>query len=343
MSRRALGVVVSLAALAMMPAAVADACSCAMPGPPCQSAWSADTVFSGVVLSIDGYDRPESGRVNVVRIEVERPFRNVPSAMVEVETGSGGGDCGYRFQVGRRYVVYATKLETAGLATSICTRTKPVEQADEDLRYLATVPADAAGVLVYGRVKQWERDPGDDNAVDYGPVEGLTVTARANSFSRETTTDENGRYAFSGVPAGKLEVTLRPPPIYDARYLQHEIDLKEPRGCAQVDFQVRLDGQIAGQVFDAGGQPAAGVYVEAVAAEDASAPRTTKHPQIKTDESGRFLLRELSPGTYAVGVNLTHPPESGAPYAPTFFPGTTAPSEAVAIELAAGEHEARSA
>jgi hypothetical protein len=54
---------------------------------------------------------------------------------VIVVTGRGGGDCGYRFEVGARYLVFAYG-DDAKLETNICQRTKELAQAAEDLKLL---------------------------------------------------------------------------------------------------------------------------------------------------------------------------------------------------------------
>jgi hypothetical protein len=45
--------------------------------------------------------------------------------------------CDYTFDVGKSYIVYAyLNTETNRFGTSICLRTKPLEDAAEDLKYL---------------------------------------------------------------------------------------------------------------------------------------------------------------------------------------------------------------
>jgi hypothetical protein len=56
---------------------------------------------------------------------------------VEVRTSAFGEACGYRFEVGRRYLVYA-RTEEGVIRTDICTRTKPAESARDELLILGT-------------------------------------------------------------------------------------------------------------------------------------------------------------------------------------------------------------
>jgi hypothetical protein len=333
-------VLATLATVIVVPRA--DACSCAMSGPPCQAAWSTDVVFAGVVRSIESVDHPDLGgpyQARRVRFDVDRGFRGIASAVADVGTGTGGGDCGYRFEVGKRYLVYAWRSPDGRLTTGICSRTRPIEAAQDDLKYLASIPPASPGARVYGRVTEIERDPGDDVTVDYGPVEGLLVSVQGTTFTLDATTNGDGRYEITGVPPGKATVSVLPPPRFSSRHLEQPIEIRDPRACVEVRFNVRSEGRISGVVLDAAGRSASNLPVEAIAAEDAAAPRTTSHPKVRTDESGKFELFDLSPGSYVVGVNLAEPARSDTPFPPTFFPGTTDAARAEAIEMAAGDRK----
>ena len=56
----------------------------------------------------------------------------------------GGGDCGYPFQTGTEYVIYAYKNSDGRLETGICSRTRPLAEAGDDVAYfhsMASAPA----------------------------------------------------------------------------------------------------------------------------------------------------------------------------------------------------------
>jgi len=93
---------------------------------------SAGAVFTGEVVEItessDGYYRE-------IRIKVASKWKGVKSKEVVVYTGRGGGDCGYSFSVGGKYLVYASRIEDR-LFTNICQRTTPIQYAAEDLAVL---------------------------------------------------------------------------------------------------------------------------------------------------------------------------------------------------------------
>jgi hypothetical protein len=55
---------------------------------------------------------------------------------VSVSTGGGEGDCGFDFETGSPYLVYADKVDNASLVTSICSGTSLLAHADSALRVL---------------------------------------------------------------------------------------------------------------------------------------------------------------------------------------------------------------
>jgi hypothetical protein len=312
-------------------------------GPPCQATWNVDVVFSGVVRSIENIEEPGPNftlPTNVVRFEVEGAFRGATAGPIEVLTPSSGAACGYGFKVGKRYVVYARKNAFSRLTTSICSRTRPIEEAAEDLKYLSSIPATAAGARIFGRVKQVEWDPGKEVSVDYGPMEGLTVELRGPGFVRQTSTDENGRYEISGVPPGKIAIELFAPPEFYQLGLRRDLDVKDARACAQVDYIVHWEARIAGSVIDSDGRPVAGVTVEAIAAELLKTSQRRYlygRSQTKTDASGSFLIENLPPASYVVAVRLVEVPPPGAREIHTYAPGTTIAEKATVVAVEAGE------
>src|SRR5262250_3998113 len=112
----------------------AAACDCGYAGAPCKAFEKTPTVFVGRVdlKTASGDDYKD----RLVSFEVERNYRGLTTKTAEVLSG-WNSDCGYRFQEGVRYLVYAyPHSPTAKLTTSICTRTRPLSEASADLEYL---------------------------------------------------------------------------------------------------------------------------------------------------------------------------------------------------------------
>jgi hypothetical protein len=76
-------------------------------------------------------------RHRTVYVRVQRSYRGEVSGTVRVLTGNGGeGDCGFDFETGSQYLVYADRDDNENLVTSICTGTSLLEEADLALRAL---------------------------------------------------------------------------------------------------------------------------------------------------------------------------------------------------------------
>ena len=88
-------------------------------------------VFSGVVAKID--QAPYSISVT---FKVERSWKGALPNQVVVLTGRGGGDCGYLFEMGQRYLVYAYGSNVSSLGTNICQRTAMLSESSDDLKIL---------------------------------------------------------------------------------------------------------------------------------------------------------------------------------------------------------------
>src|ERR1051326_4260095 len=160
-----------------------EACSCETPGTPCLAAGRAAAVFTGTVLNITLHPvQPftadsvpvagERGRVarsagdpirpiprafRVIRMQVTEVLSGIAGGQKEIDivTGLGGGDCGYPFQAGIDYFVYAFKNAEGQLETGICSRTRPLAEAAEDLRYLQAM----AGAPSTGEMRVRTRYP----------------------------------------------------------------------------------------------------------------------------------------------------------------------------------------
>jgi 5-hydroxyisourate hydrolase-like protein (transthyretin family) len=271
----------------------------------------------------------------LVVFAIERAFRGVQDATVEVTTGMGGGDCGYEFKDRERYVVYAHRSSNGRLVTGICTRTRLASLAADDLTFLGQLSSPSVSGHVFGVVTHWSRDLafGDSKT---RPVPFAHLLLRGPGAARDAQTDEHGRYDMAGVPAGVYEVQAVPPAVFSAKNLHRTIEIRDSRACFAADFQVQYDGRLSGVAFTSDGQPAAGVQVELISGDRlwTSAERLTT----KTDRDGRFEFGDVSPGRYGVGVSLRRMIEPPILYPKILYPGTPTETYAAIIELGEGDH-----
>ena len=118
----------------------AMACDCTPPDSPLVALEQSAAVFSGELVSIDG-EFPV-----VLTFEVARVWKGpVEETLVLTTSSLGAGDCGYPFEAGRAYLVYANGGGDL-LGVWLCNGTLPLEYAQEDLKVLGEgqIPGQAA-------------------------------------------------------------------------------------------------------------------------------------------------------------------------------------------------------
>ncbi len=131
---------------------LAEACSCSEPPPAEEALRQADAVFIGTLSKfelighLDLSAGPQAGIrwVRVATFDVTSSWKGSSQPSMEVTTGAGGGDCGVDFIVGRQYLVYASVNEGT-LQTNICTRTRGMAQAQDDLAVLGQGTSPTSG------------------------------------------------------------------------------------------------------------------------------------------------------------------------------------------------------
>jgi hypothetical protein len=152
-----------------------------------------------------------------VRFVVEENFRGAsvkPGGQLEVLTGFGGGDCGYEFVVGERYLVYAQHFPSSQkLYTGICSRTRKLTEAAADLEYLRTrrLPERAAGIE--GSIFELSRDPQTGETRVVGPMRNALVVAERDGDGKrwQARTDEHGSFRIWGITFGTYRVRAELP------------------------------------------------------------------------------------------------------------------------------------
>ncbi len=330
-----------------------DACSCGGGGKPCEAYGRASAVFVGTVVGISQrkFDSVEVERKRqdageylapmTYTFAVQKSFGGIVGAEVEVGSGLGGGDCGYEFVQGMQYVVYAYRDPRSNrLSTSICTRTKPVGAADEDLAFLSSLSDRASGVTISGAVLTHRALVEGVQTPLEKRVVGLPIVIEGESVRRELRTDAEGRYQVSGLKPGTYTVKVILPDELFTHRNEEKVMIAE-RGCSNVSFYLTDNGRISGKVLDADGQPVPKILLYLMRAEDVSAERP-EWKNASADEEGRFILQPLLPGSYLLGVRLnglTFPGEVGNSYPLTFYPGVSEAAQATPITISrAGEH-----
>lgn len=128
----------------------ATACTCMPSPPPIIALTEADAVFEGVVIDIaveaKASENPNSISSNDlmrIRFRVLQAWKGLEVNETVVFTARDSASCGYVFQIGSRYIVYARSGER-GLITGCCSRTSLVSKAHTDFRDLGTAKWEAS-------------------------------------------------------------------------------------------------------------------------------------------------------------------------------------------------------
>ncbi|RXT06563.1 hypothetical protein [Ammoniphilus sp. CFH 90114] len=115
------------------------ACSCVETPSPQVALNQADAVFVGRAENIttdNKFSLGSSVDPVLISFEVSTVWKGNEQNNVEVMTVSGSESCGYSFDLGKEYLVYAFKNDRGELQTNICTRTTPLSAAQDDLQAL---------------------------------------------------------------------------------------------------------------------------------------------------------------------------------------------------------------
>lgn len=125
----------------------ARACSCLPPPPPKEALAQAAAVFSGKVEKAEVISLTETNagqvftnEIKKVTLRVAESWKGTNARELVVYTPVNSAMCGYNFVQGETYLVYASEVgtvrKTKELHTNLCTRTRVLSRAQEDLRAL---------------------------------------------------------------------------------------------------------------------------------------------------------------------------------------------------------------
>jgi len=191
-------------------------------------------------------------------------------------------------------------------------------------------------------------------------VQAVAADAQAR---RTTTTDADGRYEFTDLPAGRFVVSVSKTGYVTLQYGQRRafqagtpITVAEGQQLDRIDVSLPRGAVIAVRVTDDFGDPLAGVQVQVQRYQygpDGQRRLTPVSTGIflgltTTDDRGETRLFGLMPGEYVVSAiarsgivpTLPNSTDTSEGFAPTFYPGTVNSAEAQAVSVTAGNETA---
>jgi len=104
----------------------ANACDCAEPPAPKKAFEGATAVFLAEAVKVE-----VEGQTRTVTFKVERWWKGGDKQEVIASTHKSGATCGYGFEKGKKYMVYAGAEKDKSLRVSLCSRTRTEKQAEE--------------------------------------------------------------------------------------------------------------------------------------------------------------------------------------------------------------------
>ena len=281
------------------------ACSCAPFRQPCAAEWTASAIFVGEVINIDQLVEPEMWGSRRVSFVVRESFKGIGERIVDVLTGSGGGDCGFDFKTGSSYLVFAGRSATTGrLGTGTCSKTALLSWSKDQLKLLRKVPQPSGErTLLQGSVT---RHPFRNGPSDWAKeaVPGVRVQLMGQQGTWETRTAVDGRFEFRA-PLGRYRLTVE---SGDGVYSQPDasagldVRLVDAKACAPIDIQLWSNGRVRGRLIDSAGRPVSFLTLDIAKRADSFRP----YPEARTttDRDGRFAFDRLAPGDYEIGLTL---------------------------------------
>jgi hypothetical protein len=340
-----LATIITLATVLLAAPRDVRACQCTeAAGPPCQSFSTSQAVFIGTVRMITAVNDPQNPTANR-RVEFDNvvAIRGVEGLTQTVLTSGGEIMCGYPFEQGERYVVYASRVKRgAPMQTGSCSRTRRLGEASQDLAFFKSFETTTASPRVFGTITH--REPGTirRDGQEYGPVGQVRLMLRNEKATLYAQTDAHGRYEFTGMPPDTYQLTIEPPLEFASdQPVKHTIDLADSHSCAEKNFTVRFDGRVRGFVRNSTGAAASGVTVQLMLVEYLGRTDLVETIDTTTGAAGGFEFERVTPGRYVLGVELFRQaellPDPSLAFPVTYHPGTQDASRATIIDMRGGE------
>ncbi len=200
-------------------------------------------------------------------------------------------------------------------------------------------------------------------AADTGrPLKRARVVVAGGGRPRAATSDDQGRFQVTSLPAGTYTVTASKSGFVDGVFGQRRalragtpVELADGQQLGSVNLRLARGGVITGHILDEDGEPLARVMVTVLRQQyTRGVKQLTAAGADQSDDRGQFRVFGLPPGDYYVsataggveqifrqlvvpdGRGMEQAQESTG-YAATYFPGVITAADAARVKLAAAQ------
>ena len=320
-------------ALVFLAPGVAFPCSCMPLGSPCSIAGSAAVVFVGTPVAVE--DAGTQNGVPYVRFkfQIDETIQNINLKTADVLTASDTAACGFSFEKGRKYLVYASG--NGGVySVSFCSRTGPLDARRDDLELLREAAAGSVRPRLFGSVFRLQLRL-DGFYVHYdtpGGVADVPIRVADGDRVHETRTDANGHFSIRGVSPGRHVVQPQLPaqyaPLFDREHTVRVDTCSGETGIAVATIPLR------GTVQAANGESLVPKVMLRVAQLDVSGRVAFERSTLAFSEAdGSWKLPGLPAGRYVLGVSTFDPPSPHTPYPTIWYPDVPRPDAARVFDV----------
>jgi hypothetical protein len=273
-----------------------------------------------------------SGQYRAVSVHVMHAYRGDASGDVTVITGVGGGDCGFDFETGKSYLIYASKTGDGMFFTSMCSGTSAMEDAGAELRVLrgeAPTADDLMDRYAYylkylpqrsstacGRVAMADGSPFARASVDMTQIRGESL--RPRSAEEPDLSKPDGSFCIRGIYPGRYVLTAKKLDFdRDLRWMGYYpgvtqrseaavIEVKAGENLRDLNFKAGQESvyTVSFQIVASDGTPlpleAFGIMIDSNS-QDALSYHLNQHVR-----DGWFTMGYVPPGHYVVQTYLQY-------------------------------------
>lgn len=216
---------------------------------PCEAYAKADAIFIAKVTHISPQTieiwQRDKDYDQTAHVVIEKNYKGIKRNRLVLH--QLGRKIAPKFILGQRYLFYANfDRRTKTWEIRRCGRTRMVRYVQDDLHYLAGLPASLNKTRIAGEVIRHEADEGNLQGTSQR-LSGVRIRIKGEDKEYEVVTDVHGIYELRGAPAGKYQIQPDLPaglvlmlvmhygPIDVSKFQSSKIELHEG-GCSGVGF-----------------------------------------------------------------------------------------------------------